>query len=262
MRSKLLSWADGLASTAPGPVAFDHSPMDDVVCAREVVVLLGGFPALAGADLDVDPGEVVLLQGPNGAGKSTLLRALAGLVRVDAGSLSVLGMDLVADYKAARRHVGYLGHANQLYAELTVAENVRFAVRAARADRRRVPLALERLGLGGALADQPASSLSAGQRRRTALAALVARDPGLWLLDEPHAGLDAEGRELLDRLVVELAAEGRSVVLASHEAERARPLAHRIVEVSGGITEGGRRPAPVGGAEDPPRPGVGAHHVA
>ena len=236
--------------------------MDDVVSARELVVLLGGFPALAGADLDVGPGEVVLLQGPNGAGKSTLLRALAGLVRVDSGRLDVLGMDLAADYRVARRHVGYLGHANQLYAELTVSENVRFALRAARADLRRAPEALERLGLAGALADQPAASLSAGQRRRTALAALVARDPQLWLLDEPHAGLDAEGRELLDRLVGELAAEGRSVVLASHEAERARPLAERIVEVSGGITVGGVRPrsAPVG--EGAPGAGSEAHHVA
>jgi heme ABC exporter ATP-binding subunit CcmA len=251
-----------LASMPAGPVAFGHPLMDNVVSARELVVLLGGFPALAGADLDVGPGEVVLLQGPNGAGKSTLLRALAGLVRADSGRLEVLGMDLVADHRVARRYVGYLGHANQLYAELTVSENVRFALRAARADLRRAPEALERLGLTGALADQPAGSLSAGQRRRTALAALVARDPQLWLLDEPHAGLDAEGREVLDRLVGELAAEGRSVVLASHEAERARPLAERVVEVAGGVTEGGRRPERAVGAEGAPMAGAEAHHVA
>ena len=106
--------------------------MDPAVHLRGAVCLLGRFPALAGADLDVDPGEVVLLRGPNGAGKTTLLRALAGLLPVTRGEAVVLGHDLVRDRKAVRPHVGYLGHSPGLYDDLTVRDNLRFWARAGR----------------------------------------------------------------------------------------------------------------------------------
>jgi ABC-type transport system involved in cytochrome c biogenesis ATPase subunit len=95
--------------------------------------------------------------------------------------------------------------------------------------------ALARLGLEGRLASTPVGSLSAGQRRRAALAALVARNPELWLLDEPHAGLDAEHRDVLDDLVHGVVAHGGTVLLASHEHDRATALAGRIVTVAGGM---------------------------
>src|SRR5438552_838440 len=100
--------------------------MDPVVELRAAVVLLGRFPALAGADIDVRPGEIVLLRGPNGAGKTTLLRLCAGLVPLARGSAVVAGIDLSADRRAVRPKVGMLGHANALYDDLTVADNVRF----------------------------------------------------------------------------------------------------------------------------------------
>jgi heme ABC exporter ATP-binding subunit CcmA len=208
--------------------------MDLAVRLRSTVSLLGRHPALAGVDFDVARGEVVLVQGPNGAGKSTLLRVIAGLVPVVRGEAFVLGVDLRADRRAVRRRVGLLGHTALLYDDLTVAENVRFAVRAAGGDPESVGPALERVGLSGRLARTPAGNLSAGQRRRAALAAIVARRPELWLLDEPHAGLDAAGRELLDGLVREAAAGGATVVLVSHEADRAAALAHRSVAIAGG----------------------------
>ena len=205
-----------------------------VIHFRAAVALLDGFPALAGADLEVDGGETVLLRGPNGAGKSTLLRACAGLVAVADGEAVVLGCDLRLDRRGVRRRVGLLGHATFLYDDLSVRENVTFAVRAAGADPAVVAPALSRLGLDGRLAKVDAGRLSAGQRRRVALAVLVARDPELWLLDEPHAGLDAEGRDLLDGLITEAAARGATVVLASHEIERAGALAGRTLTVAGG----------------------------
>src|SRR5688572_3075291 len=169
--------------------------MAPAVRLSRAVVLLGRFPALAGADLLVERGEIVHLSGPNGAGKSTLLRACAGLLRITEGEAEVLGHDLRRDRRVLRRQVGLLGHAGFLYDELTVEDNVRFAVRAAGvADAgRRTADALTRLGLDGRLRDVPVARLSAGQRRRTSLAVLVARAPELWLLDEPHAGIDAEG---------------------------------------------------------------------
>jgi len=225
----------------------------DAVRLRAAVALLGSFPALAGASLDVDRGEVVLLQGANGAGKTTLLRVCAGLTGVVSGDVVVLGRDLVRDRRAVRRHVGLLHQGGGLYDDLTVSDNVRFAVRAAHGDPDGVEPALARLGLDGRLARSPVARLSTGQRRRTALAMLVARSPALWLLDEPHAGLDAEGRDLLDGLIAEAIQVGATVVIASHELERVTSLAHRTVVVAGGVVLDGR-PAearePVAGAAE------------
>jgi heme ABC exporter ATP-binding subunit CcmA len=208
--------------------------MAPAVRLSRAVVLLGRFPALAGADLLVHRGEIVHLSGPNGAGKSTLLRACAGLLRVVEGEAEVLGHDLVRERRQVRRRVGLLGHSSFLYEELTVLDNLRFAVRAAGAPVAAVAPALEKLGLAGRLADVPVARLSAGQRRRAALAVLVARAPELWLLDEPHAGLDAAGRDLVDGLVREAAVAGTTVVFASHELDRASSLAQRQLTVVGG----------------------------
>src|SRR6188508_3852672 len=97
-------------------------PMQPVVALRDVVAVLGDFPALAGTNLDVARGEIVALQGPNGAGKTTLLRLCAGLVPVTSGHAVVLGHDLRSDRRTVRRHVGLLGHQTHLYDELTVAD--------------------------------------------------------------------------------------------------------------------------------------------
>src|SRR3954447_16887620 len=113
---------------------------------RSAVSLLGRFPALAGVDLDVAPGEIVLMQGPNGAGKTTVLRACAGLVPVVEGEAEVLGVDLVAERRRVRPLVGLLGHGGGLYDDLTVAENVRFWVRAGRSKVSDADAALARLG--------------------------------------------------------------------------------------------------------------------
>src|SRR5437764_9768659 len=123
--------------------------MAAAVRLRRAVALLGRFPALAGVDLDVEAGEIVWLRGPNGAGKTSLLRVCAGLLPVVEGEAHVLGHDLRADRRAVRRHVGLLGHDTFLYDDLTAADNVAFAVRAAHGDHRRVVPALERLGLTG-----------------------------------------------------------------------------------------------------------------
>ena len=208
--------------------------MAPAVSLREAVALAGHFPLLSGASLEIEEGEVVHLRGPNGAGKTSLLRMLCGLVALHSGSAVVLGHDLALDRRGARRSVGLLGHQSFLYDELTVEENLRYSLRAFGADPLRAGVAAERLGLGGRLASTQVLKLSAGQRRRTALALLVARDPRLWLLDEPHAGLDQEGRDLLDEIVSESRSDGRTVLLSSHEHERAAPLCDRVIWLAGG----------------------------
>jgi heme ABC exporter ATP-binding subunit CcmA len=204
------------------------------VSFSEVVALAGRFPLLSGLSLEVAAGEVVHLRGPNGAGKTSVLRACAGLLPLSAGRAEVLGHDLLLDRQSLRRDVGLLGHAGFLYEELTVADNLRFALRASRSPLERAAPSLERLGLSGRLLETPVASCSAGQRRRLALAVLVARAPQLWLLDEPHAGLDAEARETVDDLVREASARGTTVLFASHELERAAVIADRVVDVAGG----------------------------
>lgn len=208
--------------------------MEHVVRFRGAVCLLGRFPALAGVDLDVRRGEIVLLRGPNGAGKTTILRACAGLVPVVDGEASVLGVDLRTDQRAVRHRVGLLGHASGLYEDLTVADNVRFWSRAARARPADAEAAMARLGLHGRLAEVPVARLSAGQRRRTSLAVMVARRPELWLLDEPHAALDQEGRDLVDSLMADAVEAGATVLFVSHELDRAEGVAHRAVTITGG----------------------------
>lgn len=208
--------------------------MEPVIHLRDVVAVLGGFPALAGVDLDVAPGEIVALHGPNGAGKTSVLRVCAGLLPPAQGVAVVLGHDLHTERRAVRRRVGLLAPAGGLYDELTVADNVRFWARAAGAGQRDADAASERLGLSGRLAEVRVAQLSTGQRRRTALACLVARRPELWLLDEPHAGLDAAGRDLLDGLLLAATEAGATVLLASHERERVAGLGCRSVTVVGG----------------------------
>ena len=208
-----------------------------VVRLRNAVALAGRFPALAGLDLDVAPGEAVLLQGPNGAGKTTLLRVCAGLIALHSGQATVLEHDMTraAQRRAVRRRVGLIGHASFLYDELTAWENTRFWARAAGVDDDSAQTALVRMGIDGRLRDLPVGSLSAGQKRRVSIAAVVARRPQLWLLDEPHAGLDQEGRDTVDQLVRDATSAGATVIVASHELERARAMAPRSITVAGGM---------------------------
>jgi ABC-type multidrug transport system ATPase subunit len=228
-----------LESGGASPVAWAiHMAL--AVSLRDAVALAGRFPLLAGVTLDVGEGEIVHLSGPNGAGKSSLLRLCCGLVPLRSGSAVVLGHDLAADRRAVRLLAGYLGHETFLYEELTVEENLRFALRASGSSAGEAGVqaasAMSRLALAGRLPATPVGKLSAGQRRRTALAVVVGRRPRLWLLDEPHAGLDLEGRQLLDEIILEARGGGATVILSSHELGEsgAHPIADRVVQLAGG----------------------------
>lgn len=206
-----------------------------VISFRDVVAVAGSYPVLAGANFDVNHGEIVLLSGPNGAGKTSLLRVCAGLLPVERGEALVLGVNLANDRAAVRDRVGILGHTNGLYLDLTVRQNVEFWAHLIGASAEEVHSALVHVGLDGRLADVRASQLSAGQRRRVALARLIIRRAELWLLDEPHAGLDARARDELDSTLRAAVSVGATVVVASHELERTERLATRRVIVDGGV---------------------------
>jgi heme ABC exporter ATP-binding subunit CcmA len=208
--------------------------MDPVIELNDVVAVLGQFPALAGANLQVSRGEIVLLQGPNGAGKTSILRVCAGLLPIERGSGRVLGIDLVAQRDEVRSRVGLLGHSNGLYLDLTVEQNIRFWASMVNATEDEIVRAMSLMRIDGRLSSVKAARLSAGQRRRCALASLIVRRAEIWLLDEPHAGLDAQGRDELDSVLRHAVSAGATIVLASHEMERASALATRVVTVDGG----------------------------
>ena len=172
----------------------------------------------------------------------------AGRVRVNGKLIQTPDhwVDLVRDRSAVRRRVGMLGHATFLYDDLSVTENVDFWARASGASVADGRAALDRLGVAPRLHDLPVHHLSAGQRRRVSFAAMVARRPELWLLDEPHAGLDAGGRDVVDGLMREAASVGATVLFASHELDRAGDVADRAVSVVGGVVvpEPSPHPAP------------------
>ncbi|MGA1552140.1 MAG: ABC transporter ATP-binding protein, partial [Ilumatobacteraceae bacterium] len=126
------------------------------------------------------------------------------------------------------------GHRNGLYGDLTVSENLTFWSDLVGATPEETARSVEAAGLAGRLADVKVTALSAGQRRRTALAVLLIRRAELWLLDEPHAGLDPDGRGELDALIRLAATSGVTVMLASHDLDRSRDLADREVTVVGG----------------------------
>ncbi len=214
-----------------------------VVSIRQAVCLLGRFPALAGVDLEVDAGEIVWLAGPNGAGKTTLLRLIAGLQPLHRGTATVFDFDLERDRRSHRRRLAFVGHETFAYDDLSVAENLDFAARAAGSAPDRAVEARRRFGLDPLAAVRHAG-LSAGQRRRLALATAFARDAELLLLDEPHAGLDADGRALLDDTLRAFVANGGTVVFSSHESDRATLLGAREVRIVGGVVVGAERVAP------------------
>ena len=220
-------------SDTPNQIPVD-AQVDTVVVLDDAVAVLGGFPVLAGASLTIRSGEIVLLRGPNGAGKTSLLRLCAGLLPIERGTGHVFGLDLATQRDAIRPRVGLLGHRNGLYADLTVSENVEFWGSTVGATTEEVAAAMQRLGVDGRLARTAVTTLSTGQKRRTALACLVARRAELWLLDEPHAGLDADGRDELDSVLRQAVASGATVIVASHELERAGSLADRVVDVVAG----------------------------
>jgi heme exporter protein A len=194
-----------------------------VIRARAVEKRYGRRRALRPLDLDLDRGGFLVVTGANGSGKTTLLRLVAGLAAPTGGELAV---------DAGRDELGYLGHEPLLYRDLTAAENLDLYGRLYRVPERRerIGMLLERFGLWEVRGER-VGSFSRGMTQRLALCRTLLHEPSLLVLDEPFTALDAEGGELFDRLLAELAGVA-TVVLSTHDPARVEPLASSRVALA------------------------------
>jgi heme exporter protein A len=201
----------------------------------EVRQVVAGYTAevdiLKGITLHAGRAEIVTLLGPNGCGKSTLLRVLAGLMPAAEGTIGWDGADVARDREAHRARLAYLGHQDALKGGLTALENLQFW---ANFNGGNAEAALKAFGLAK-LADRPARTLSAGQKRRLALSRLVLSEAPLWLLDEPVTALDTEARASFIALLKRHLGVGRLAIIATHE-----PLAieARVLQLGGAVPQG------------------------
>jgi heme exporter protein A len=185
---------------------------------EKVHVWRGDRHVLQGISAHIRPRELLHISGPNGTGKTTLLRVVCGLLRPEQGSVSWLGRSIATYRTEYQGALAYASHEPALKSDLTAIENLRFAVGLKRrVSAKELHAALDRTGVD-ACAALPARVLSAGQRRRVALARVLAMNASIWLLDEPYTNLDASGAVLVSGLLqAHIEGGGLALVVAHHE---------------------------------------------
>ena len=203
------------------------------VAAEDVWKFYGDFPALRQIGLVAEPGACLALLGRNGAGKTTLLRILAGLSNPSRGRVTIFGQD--ARDQATRRKIGVLGHGIAVYEEFSAFENLRlFARLYEMPDPRKTALEwLERTGLERAR-DGLVREFSRGMRQRLAVARAFLHEPSVLLLDEPFTALDDKAIAVLQELLAQARAAGRTVILSTHQLREALELATHVVLINRG----------------------------
>ena len=189
--------------------------------SEDIRKTFGHFTALGGVTLRVKRGEFLALFGRNGAGKTTFLKIAATLVRHTHGKLRIEGIDVREEPENARRHIGFLSHNTYLYRDLTPVENLRFFARlyGVTDSDERIQSLLDRVGLRHRASD-PVRAFSRGLHQRLGIARVMLHDPSVILLDEPYTGLDANAVEILNQILDQAAAAGRTIILTTHDLDQ------------------------------------------
>ncbi len=186
-------------------------------------------------DFQVERGEFVALLGPNGSGKSTLLRLLSGLSKPTSGAIFIGGWELPREAAAVRAQIGMVSHRALLYENLTARENLQFFAQLynLREIDERIRILLEQVGLSKR-GDSLVRTFSRGMQQRLSIARALLHDPAVLLMDEPYTGLDQDAAQVLDGLLTQAYADGRTIVMTTHDLERAARLASRAMILSRG----------------------------
>jgi heme exporter protein A len=218
-----------------------------MIIVKKLVKRFGLKTVLRGLDFQVEKGEFVALLGPNGAGKTTFLRILASLSRPSLGRVSIAGYELPSQSAAVRRRLGVVSHMPLLYGDLTAEENLQFYGRMYNLPElpNRVSHVLELVGLSARRRDL-VRTFSRGMQQRLAIGRAVLHDPEVMLFDEPYTGLDQDASEMLDGVLRRVAAQGRTVVMTSHDLARAEDLASRFDILSRGVIAASATPDSLG----------------
>lgn len=212
--------------------------MESGACAIEVKDLTKAFskiPALRGVDLEVNPGDFLVLFGANGAGKTTLIKVLATLLRPTSGTVRLCGFDLSDDATSIRRRIGLVGHQPLLYDELTAYENLRFwgEMYDVPCLDKRIRELMEVVGLSSRLHER-VRTFSRGMQQRVAIARALMHKPSIMLLDEPETGLDRHASSMLKEILRSFNGEGSTVVMSTHSLESGLEMGSRMAILSGG----------------------------
>lgn len=200
-----------------------------MIVVTRLVKRFGPKTVLRNLDFQAAQGEFVALLGPNGAGKTTFLRILSSLSRQTLGEVCIAGYSLPYQAAAVRRKLGVVSHLPLLYGDLSAEENLVFYGRMYGVERldHRVGEMLDLVGLGNRRRDL-VRTFSRGMQQRLAIGRAVLHDPEVLLLDEPHTGLDQDACEMLDGVLRQVAARGRTLVMTSHDLARVSDLATRF----------------------------------
>jgi heme exporter protein A len=203
---------------------------------KKLIKRFGMKAVLRGLDFHVERGEFVALLGPNGAGKTTFLRILSSLARPSMGEVRVAGYQLPTQAAAVRARLGVVSHMPLLYGDLTAEENLEFYARMYGITDYglRITDVLEMVGLESRRRDL-VRTFSRGMQQRLAIGRAVLHDPDVMLFDEPYTGLDQDASSMLDEVLRSVAAQGRTVVMTSHDLARAEDLATRFDILSRGV---------------------------
>ncbi|MGD0768791.1 MAG: ABC transporter ATP-binding protein [Tepidisphaeraceae bacterium] len=218
--------SSSFTETYPAPLAMRAADLGKMIDERSV---------LHSIDLSIPAGEFVAILGINGAGKTTLLKILATLMPPTTGQLQLFGLDVPRHAVQARARLGLIGHQSMLYRDLTARENLELFARlyGVQAPQRRAEELLSIVGMTDR-ADDAVKTFSRGMCQRVSIARALVHQPDLVLADEPFAGLDVPGAAAVERLLSDLHAAGKTIVMVNHDVLQSLRLAERVIVLGAG----------------------------